>query len=78
MVIPSSHLVTDLELQPDTRTKIREATMYNPSVANNDRTMFRNMAFVKKSVNCRGRLCTLAAFLIPLKASKNAAVYITR
>ena len=59
----------------DARTKINDATMYRPSVANKDRTMFRNIGLVKMSEKSNGRPSTLAILPMPLKASKNAAVY---
>jgi hypothetical protein len=59
----------------DARTKINDAMTYSPSVANKDRTMFRNIGLMKMSENCNGRPRSLAILPMPLKASKNAAVY---
>ncbi len=58
-------------------TKIRDASTYNPSVANKDITMFRKMEFVNKSETVKGPfVCTMLS--TPLNARKNAAICPTR
>ena len=56
------------------RTKISEAAMYNPSVANSEMTMFRKIEFVNSESAVRGP-SFFTMFSTPLKARKNAAIY---
>ena len=56
------------------RTKISEAAMYNPSVANSEMTMFRKIEFVNSELAERGP-SVFTMFSTPLKARKNAAIY---
>ena len=53
-------------------TKITLATIYNPSIANNESTLFLKIRFVKISLNVKGPF-ELARFWIPLNARRNAA-----
>ena len=56
------------------RTKISEAAIYNPSVANSEMTMFRKIEFVNSELAERGP-SVFTMFSTPLKARKNAAIY---
>lgn len=55
------------------RTKMSDARTYNPRVASNEITMFRNMAFVNRSVTVSGP-SDFARFSTPLNARKNAEI----
>ena len=62
-------------------TKMREATIYNPSVASNDNTMSLKIAFLNISLSCNvvpAAFAASATLLRPLNASKNAAAYTPR
>jgi hypothetical protein len=52
---------------------MRDARIYNPSVANIDRTIFRNIEFVNISLTVSVLPCAFDRFSMPLNASKNAA-----
>ena len=56
------------------RTKISEAAIYNPSVANSEMTMFRKIELVNSELAERGP-SVFTMFSTPLKARKNAAIY---
>jgi hypothetical protein len=54
-------------------TKMSDATIYNPSVAKSEMTIFRNIEFVKISLSVIGLSPLFSIFWIPLTARKNAA-----
>jgi len=54
-------------------TKINEASMYKPNVANNESTMFLKIGFVNTSPNDNGPSSATAS--TPLNANKNADTY---
>ena len=56
------------------RTKMSEAAIYNPSVANSEMTMFWKIEFVNSELAERGP-SVFTMFSTPLKARKNAAIY---
>ena len=57
-------------------TKITEAMTYNPSVANNESTMFLKIEFVNASLMFNFPPFSAVIASMPLNASKNAATVI--
>jgi hypothetical protein len=69
----SRHQRLDINFKIKPRTWMTDAMTYNPIVATSDRTISRNIAFVKRSLNFAPRCSAAATCCTPLIDRKTAA-----